>query len=202
MDPPAPESSDGRACRTARAALVQSVRAARAVPQPLPSWHPRRRSAACRRDSYPARRRHRRHRHRINHLVRGTCADRLSTRRGVGAHHGRHQTLPDGRGNRCRCDRRGGLYRVVHFASPEPGVNGSEPAAQAARKFLLEAFNDFLMLEQGASPRTDEAYGRDLARFATYAMARGAAGPPDVTARMLREYVYHLKDLGLAPASI
>ena len=81
-------------------------------------------------------------------------------------------------------------------------MNGSEPAAQAARKFLLEAFNDFLMLEQGASPRTDEAYGRDLARFATYAMARGAAGPPDVTARMLREYVYHLKDLGLAPASI
>ncbi len=58
------------------------------------------------------------------------------------------------------------------------------------------------MLEQGASPRTDEAYGRDLARFATYAMSRGAAGPPDVTARMLREYVYHLKDLGLAPASI
>ena len=81
-------------------------------------------------------------------------------------------------------------------------MSGSDPAAQAARKFLLEAFNDFLMLEQGASPRTDEAYGRDLARFATYAMSRGAAGPPDVTARTLREYVYHLKDLGLSPASI
>jgi len=81
-------------------------------------------------------------------------------------------------------------------------VSGSEPAAQAVRKFLLEPFNDFLMLELGASQRTDEAYGRDLTRFATYAMSRGAAGPPDVTARMLREYVYHLKDLGLAPASI
>jgi len=81
-------------------------------------------------------------------------------------------------------------------------VSGSDPAAQAARKFLLEPFNDFLMLERGVSPRTDEAYGRDLARFATYAMARGAGGPTDVTARMLREYVYHLKDLGLAPASI
>jgi len=81
-------------------------------------------------------------------------------------------------------------------------VSGSEPAAQAARKFLLAPFNDFLMLEQGASPRTDEAYGRDLARFAAYAITRGASGPPDVTARMLREYVYHLKDLGLAPASI
>jgi len=81
-------------------------------------------------------------------------------------------------------------------------VSGSEPAPQAARKFLLAPFNDFLMLEQGASPRTDEAYGRDLARFAAYAMARGASGPPDVTARLLREYVYHLKDVGLAPASI
>ena len=81
-------------------------------------------------------------------------------------------------------------------------MSGSEPAAQAARKFLLAPFNDFLMLEQGASPRTDEAYGRDLARFAAYALARGASGPPDVTARLLREYVYHLKDLGLAPASI
>jgi len=81
-------------------------------------------------------------------------------------------------------------------------VSGSEPAAQAARKFLLAPFNDFLMLEQGASPRTDEAYGRDLARFAAYAMARGASGPPDVTARLLREYVYHLKDVGLAAASI
>ena len=81
-------------------------------------------------------------------------------------------------------------------------MSGSDPATQAARKFLLEPFNDFLMLEQGASPRTDEAYGRDLARFATYAMSRGAAGPPDVTARMLREYVYHLKDVGLAPSSI
>ncbi len=81
-------------------------------------------------------------------------------------------------------------------------MSGSEPAAQAARKFLLAPFNDFLMLEQGASPRTDEAYGRDLARFAAYAITRGASGPPDVTARMLREYVYHLKDLGLAPASI
>jgi integrase/recombinase XerD len=33
-------------------------------------------------------------------------------------------------------------------------------------------------------------------------MARGASGPPDVTARLLREYVYHLKDVGLAAASI
>ena len=81
-------------------------------------------------------------------------------------------------------------------------MNGLDPGDEASRRFLLESFNDFLVLEQGASPRTNEAYGRDLARFATYAVSRGAVGPADVTARLLREYVYHLKDLGLAPASI
>lgn len=81
-------------------------------------------------------------------------------------------------------------------------MSASDPSAQAARRFLLEPFNDFLLLEQGASPRTHEAYGRDLTRFASYAMTRGAVAPTDVTARMLREYMYHLKDLGLAPASI
>ena len=81
-------------------------------------------------------------------------------------------------------------------------MSQADAEPQAVRKFLLEPFNDFLLLEQGASPRTHEAYGRDLARFATYAITRGAAAPTDVTARMLREYMYHLKDLGLAPASI
>lgn len=71
-----------------------------------------------------------------------------------------------------------------------------------AREFLLERFQDFLALEQGGSPRTLEAYGRDLARFATYAMTRGVAAPDGISSRLLREYVYHLKDLGLAPASI
>jgi integrase/recombinase XerD len=81
-------------------------------------------------------------------------------------------------------------------------MTSSDPVAQATHRFLLEPFNDFLLLEQGASPRTHEAYGRDLARFAGYAVGRGAPTPTDVTAKLLREYVYHLKDLGLAPASI
>ena len=71
-----------------------------------------------------------------------------------------------------------------------------------ARAFRLEQFQDFLTLEQGVAVRTDEAYRRDVARFAVYARVKGASSPVDVTARMLREYVYHLKDLGLAPASI
>jgi integrase/recombinase XerD len=91
---------------------------------------------------------------------------------------------------------------VVAVAPPTKSVSTAGPASQAVRRFLLEPFNDFLLLEQGASPRTHEAYGRDLTRFASYAIGRGAPSPPDVSSRLLREYIYHLKDLGLAPASI
>jgi integrase/recombinase XerD len=73
---------------------------------------------------------------------------------------------------------------------------------QLARAFLLDRFEDFIALEQGLSPRTSEAYGRDIARLATYALVKGAGAPQDVSASLLRQYVYHLKDLGLAPASI
>jgi integrase/recombinase XerD len=70
------------------------------------------------------------------------------------------------------------------------------------REFFLERFQDYLALEQGVSVRTSEAYKRDLERFATYASIKGAKSPSDVGAKTLREYIYHLKDLGLAPASI
>src|SRR5438270_2179465 len=71
-----------------------------------------------------------------------------------------------------------------------------------ARAFLVERFDDFLALEQGASVQTSRAYKLDIARFVTYASVKGASSPTSVGARMLREYVYHLKDLGLSPASI
>ena len=71
-----------------------------------------------------------------------------------------------------------------------------------ARRFLLQRFADYIALEQGLSLRTQEAYGKDLDRFAEYADVKGIAAPLDITARTLREYVYHLKDLGLSPASI
>ncbi len=73
---------------------------------------------------------------------------------------------------------------------------------QIAREFLLDRFDEFLSLEQGSSARTNEAYGRDLARLATWAVTRRVRAPGDLTAAHLREYVYHLKDLGLAPSSI
>ena len=57
-------------------------------------------------------------------------------------------------------------------------------------------------MEKGASPRTSEAYMRDITRFATFCVSKGASEPGAASARILRDYVYHLKDLGLSPSSI
>jgi integrase/recombinase XerD len=72
----------------------------------------------------------------------------------------------------------------------------------AALRFQLDRFGDFLTLEEGTSPRTLEAYRRDLERLVDYARAKGVLTPGEVNARLLRDFVYQLKDLGLAPASI
>ena len=75
-------------------------------------------------------------------------------------------------------------------------------AGDVPRAFLLEGFADFLSLEQGSSPRTSEAYDRDVRRLAEFALSRGVRAPLEITAEVLRAFVFHLKDLGLAPASI
>ena len=75
-------------------------------------------------------------------------------------------------------------------------------AIDLSRAFLLERFDEFLSLEQGSSARTNEAYGRDLARLAAWAVTKGVRAPDGLTPAHLREFVYHLKDLGLAPSSI
>jgi integrase/recombinase XerD len=68
--------------------------------------------------------------------------------------------------------------------------------------FHLDVFDNFLSLEKGSSPRTREAYRRDIARLIEYAAIRGAVDPAALTGKLLRDFIYHLKDLGLAPASI
>jgi integrase/recombinase XerD len=72
----------------------------------------------------------------------------------------------------------------------------------AALRFQLDRFGDYLTLEQGTSPLTLDAYRRDVERLVDYIRAKGATSPIDITSRILRDFVYHLKDLGLAPSSI
>ncbi|MXW10490.1 MAG: tyrosine recombinase, partial [Gammaproteobacteria bacterium] len=71
-----------------------------------------------------------------------------------------------------------------------------------ARAFREELFADYLAFERGLSARTMEAYGRDVARLIGYLSDRGIVRPDDVTRVELRDYVYSLKDRGLAPTSI
>jgi integrase/recombinase XerD len=74
------------------------------------------------------------------------------------------------------------------------------PLPEAA--FALEQFRDYLALEAGNSGNTVESYVRDIRRLVAYAASKGAARPDEITAPRLREFVYELKDLGLAPATI
>ncbi len=75
-------------------------------------------------------------------------------------------------------------------------------ADAARRAYLLEQFQDYLALEAGHSANTVESYLRDLDRFVLWADQKGAADPGKVTRKLLREFVFALKDLELSAASI
>lgn len=83
------------------------------------------------------------------------------------------------------------------MATPQPGA--IDPTLTP---FHVQVFEDALALEEGASPRTIEAYRRDVIRCAAFARTHGVTDARSLTPAVLREYVYHLKDLGLAGASI
>jgi integrase/recombinase XerD len=79
----------------------------------------------------------------------------------------------------------------------------SNPVQEGAeRQFFLEQFDDFLALEQASSVNTREAYGRDLRRLVAFATAAAIRSPAELGSRNLRDYIYHIKDLGLASTSI
>ena len=70
------------------------------------------------------------------------------------------------------------------------------------RQFWLEGFRDYLSMEAGTSRHTVENYARDVRRLITFLTARGAVDAAAVTPELLRQFVFHLKDVGLAAASI
>lgn len=81
---------------------------------------------------------------------------------------------------------------------------GAPPISdELSRRFLLERFSEYLELELGSSPRTREAYLRDLALLATWASTRHrVSGATALEAAHLREWVYEQKDQGRAATTI
>ena len=69
-------------------------------------------------------------------------------------------------------------------------------------EFRTEHFQDYLTFDRGLSERTVQAYGRDVRRLIEFLWERGASAPPDVSHLDLREYIFHLRDAGLATSSI
>lgn len=70
------------------------------------------------------------------------------------------------------------------------------------RAFYVEPFADYLSAEAGTSPNTVEAYLRDVRRFARWLEDHGTGSPKAATPAQVREFIYGLKDLGFAVASI
>ena len=68
--------------------------------------------------------------------------------------------------------------------------------------FAVAAFSQYLALERGASPNTVAAYRRDIGHLVEFLEGRGLGGPGAATSQVLRDFVFRLKDLGLAPTSI
>lgn len=68
--------------------------------------------------------------------------------------------------------------------------------------FRTEHFQDYLTFDRGLSDRTVEAYRRDVLRLIDFLQTRGVSAPPAVSHVDLREYVYGLREAGLAASSI
>lgn len=82
-----------------------------------------------------------------------------------------------------------------------PG-NRPERPGKLDRQFLLEQFQDYLSLESGNSANTVESYLRDMRRLGNWASLYGVTAPDGVDAKLLRKFIFALKDMGLSAATI
>ncbi len=66
----------------------------------------------------------------------------------------------------------------------------------------IALFESHLRAERGYSPATVRAYGADLRSLADFAEGAGAADPAQATLALLRDWLWHAQQQGLARASI
>jgi len=72
----------------------------------------------------------------------------------------------------------------------------------ALREFYLELFEEYVRIDRGLSAATVAAYSSDLVQFVEFLRGHGFDSPQGVEVNDLREFVYELKDRGLAPRTI
>jgi integrase/recombinase XerD len=68
--------------------------------------------------------------------------------------------------------------------------------------FHVQSFSDYLEFERGLSPRTLDAYQRDIGKLVEFLNQRDIHTIAKADTRDIREYVYRLKDQGLQATSI
>lgn len=95
-----------------------------------------------------------------------------------------------------------GERRVAARRRTPDGNGAADAGLDPTPGFHIRVALEALAVEQGASPHTLAAYRRDLLRCTAFLRERGATSAAEVTPALLREYVYHLKDEGLAGSSI
>ncbi|HAD03700.1 MAG: site-specific tyrosine recombinase XerD [Desulfuromonadales bacterium GWD2_61_12] len=65
----------------------------------------------------------------------------------------------------------------------------------------LDLFFHYLTVEKGLSPRTLDAYGRDLVRYLKFLQGEKIGQPDDISAALILRFLTRLKEEGLAPRS-
>ncbi len=99
----------------------------------------------------------------------------------------------------CRCLR----SRRSRARSEEIGLMATKAIQhELDRDYWIPLFEDYLGFEVGASRHTITNYIRDIRRYAAFALSQRVDVPEKATPKLLRAFVFHLKDLGLAPTSI
>ncbi len=86
-------------------------------------------------------------------------------------------------------------------ATPSDASRRRDVEERLGRAFRLESFSDYLRFERGLADRTVQAYLGDCRSFGRFVSERGVSRPAEVDYGLLRAYMQHLSERGLASRS-